>query len=289
MNEAGSRAEKSMNIRGGGVVPLKEGHAQTRERWTSQTTVTSNLERARVVPLVEVMFKASGDRLVHELQGFIPSWDPWMTVVTAPKGSYREDDVRNFIECRLDDFKPPRRWRILLMDAYSAHLRHRVRMCAWHKGYVVIAHGGGASSATQTNDTDLHAHVKQMYCELEMADAVEQMRLRPKGVPCPLTSDVVGWAGCIWGVEELHVRASRGCLEVGLSSALDGSQDAEICREAGRFWHQEGMRQRRDAVVHDVNVEADVGRLVWRFDDVYRVVNPFPARGRGCDSEPMDK
>ena len=34
MNEAGSQSQKSMSIRGGGVVPLKEGHAQTRERWT---------------------------------------------------------------------------------------------------------------------------------------------------------------------------------------------------------------------------------------------------------------
>ena len=40
MNEAGSKAEKSMSIRGCGVVPLKEGHAQTRERWTLQTTTT---------------------------------------------------------------------------------------------------------------------------------------------------------------------------------------------------------------------------------------------------------
>ena len=29
MNEAGSQAQKSLSIRGGGVVPLKEGHAQT--------------------------------------------------------------------------------------------------------------------------------------------------------------------------------------------------------------------------------------------------------------------
>ena len=68
MNESGSKAEKSMSIRGGGVVPLKEGHTQTRERWTLQTTTTSSAERARRVPPVEVMFKAEGDRLVLELK-----------------------------------------------------------------------------------------------------------------------------------------------------------------------------------------------------------------------------
>ena len=289
MNESGSKAEKSMSIRGGGVVPLKEGHAQTRERWTLQTTTTSNLERARAVPPVEVMFKAAGDRLVHKLQASIPAWAPWMTVVTAPKGSYREDDVLNFIEDRLEDMTPLRRWRILLLDAYSAHLSTRVRMCAWHKGYVVITHGGGASSVTQTNDTDLHAHVKRKYCEMEMADAIEQMRLMPTGVPCPRAADVIGWIACIWSSESLHTNASRGFLKVGLSNALDGSQDAEICREAGQFWHQQGMRQRRNDVVHDVNVEADAGRLTWCFDDVYRVINPFPVRGAKYDHEPMDK
>ena len=91
-----------------------------------------------------------------------------MTIVTAPKGSYREDDVLNFIENRLDDKMPTRRWRILLLGACSAHLSDRVRMCAWHKGYVVVTYGGGASCVTQTNDTDLHAHLKRLYLELEL-------------------------------------------------------------------------------------------------------------------------
>ena len=78
----------------------------------------------------------------------------------------------------------PRRWRILLLDAYSAHLSERVRRAAWHKGYVVITHGGGASSVAQPNDTDLHAPLRRKYCELEMADAAEQMRLMPTEVPC---------------------------------------------------------------------------------------------------------
>ena len=63
MNEAGSQAQKSLSIRGGGVVPLKEGHAQTRTRWTLQTTTTSNAQRARNIPPVEVMFKADGDQV----------------------------------------------------------------------------------------------------------------------------------------------------------------------------------------------------------------------------------
>ena len=97
----------------------------------------------------------------------------------------------------------------------------------------------------QTNDTDLHAHVKRLDLEMEMADAIEQMRLMPQGVPCPRRQDVIGWVGIIWARPDLHVRAARGFLKVGLSNNLDGTQDAEICREAAEFWHQEAMRERR--------------------------------------------
>ena len=126
-------------------------------------------------------------------------------MVTSPKASYREDDVLDFIDNRLEDWGPDRRWRVLLLDAYSAHLSDRVRRCAWHKGYVVITHGGGASAVAQTNDTDLHAHVKKLYLELEMAAAAEQMRL-VYGVHCPRREDVTarclrpnGWCAQLFG------------------------------------------------------------------------------------------
>ena len=294
MNEAGSQAQKSLCIRGGGVVPLKEGHAQTRERWTLQTTTTSNAQRARNIPPVEVMFKADGELIRTRLQPSIPAWAPWLTVVTSPKASYREDDVLDFIENRLEDMTPGRRWRVLLLDAYSAHLTDRVRRCAWHKGYVVITHGGGASAVTQTNDTDLHAHLKRFYLELEMAAAAEQMRLLPKGVPCPRREDVIGWVACIWCNEDLHMRAGRAFQKVGLSNSLDGREDGEICREAGSFWRDGGpsgadnMHRLRQEAVHDVREECRQGRLQWTFAHVYRLINPFPRRGKGQDEEPMD-
>ena len=85
MNESGSQAHRTLHIRGSGVVELKDGHAATRERWTLQTMTTSNLERARSIPPVELMFKATGDRLVQRLRTEVPSWAPWMSVVTSPK------------------------------------------------------------------------------------------------------------------------------------------------------------------------------------------------------------
>ena len=118
-----------------------------------------------------------------------------------------------------------------MLDAYSAHLTERVRRCAWHKGYVVITHSGGASSVAQTNDTYLHGHLKRGYCEMKMTDVVGQMRVRPRGGQCPRRQDVIGWVACLWSSEPLHLDACRRFLKAGLASALDGTQDAEIVRE----------------------------------------------------------
>ena len=76
-----------MSTRGGGVLPLEQGHAETRERWTLQTTSISSAERARDVPLVELLFKADGDSLVDKLQALAPSWLTCMSVVTSLQAS----------------------------------------------------------------------------------------------------------------------------------------------------------------------------------------------------------
>ena len=167
VNEAGSQNSAGLSIRGCGVVPLKENHAATRCRYTFMTHCVSDRERARAIPPCELMFKG-GDLTAQRLQQHIPPWAPWMTIVSAPKGSYREDDVLNYID-NMEAWSEQRRWRLLFLDAYSAHLSDRVRRAAWHKGYVVVTHGGGASAVTQVNDTDNHGPLKRQYVETEQA------------------------------------------------------------------------------------------------------------------------
>ena len=76
MNEAGSKAEKSMSIRGGGVAPLKEGHTQTRERWPLQkTTSTPTSERARAV-LRFVELTGVLEFVVDDLSRLVKECDP---------------------------------------------------------------------------------------------------------------------------------------------------------------------------------------------------------------------
>ena len=291
MNEAGSKNSKTLGIRGGGVVPIKEGHAATRERWTANTMTTSCLERARAIPPLELMFRCeSGGQYLHpRLRGMIPPWAPWLTVVTSLSGSYDEDHVLTYMETVLEPMAPGRDWRILLVDCFAPQMTDAVRRLAWHRGYVLCIHGGGATSVCQPNDTDLHAHLKRAYIELETEDALEQQQLRPRGVPVPRKEDAMGWMASLWARPGLHEAAAAGFKKVGLANALDGSEDHLICREAKTFWEELRMRERRRDALGDVEMEVQAGRLRWTYEDIGKIVLPMPKRGARADFQPDDE
>ena len=56
---------------------------------------------------------------------------------------------------------PGRRWRILMLDAYRAHLVEAVKRLAWSRGYVVVYQGGGCTGISQVNDTDQNETVDE--------------------------------------------------------------------------------------------------------------------------------
>ena len=108
-NETGSKNVGTLAV-AGLEVPLIEGHADTRERWSGNFTTFSDKARilAGETPYVEAMFKSSADstpgrgtkQMTIELRvrEYIRSrgYGPWLTVATSPKGSYREADVLIF-------------------------------------------------------------------------------------------------------------------------------------------------------------------------------------------------
>ena len=73
-NESGSKDVCTLAVRGS-LVPIVEGHAETRERWTANLTTFSNKERLMKegLPYAEFMFKASGDILQRRLQEHLRS------------------------------------------------------------------------------------------------------------------------------------------------------------------------------------------------------------------------
>jgi hypothetical protein len=92
----------------------------------------------------------------------------WLSLTTSDSGSYRSlNHVIEYLEKLLEPMHEGRDIRILMCDAYAAHLDPAVRRLAWTRGYIVIYPGGGTTGVGQVNDTDLHEKVSDRYQELE--------------------------------------------------------------------------------------------------------------------------
>jgi hypothetical protein len=227
---------------------------------------------------------------VHpRLRSFTPNWAPWLTVVGSDSGSYKEEDELAYMETVLNAREEGQPWRILMVDVFAAQTTEAMRRLAWQRGYVLCIHGGGATGVCQPNDTDLHGEMKRLYMEMEAADAAEQQRLRPEGVPVARPQDCIAWMAAIWGQPWLIRRLRLASKRVGLTNAFNESEDRLICREAFTFWDELGMRGTRRDAMHDVDVELAAGRLDWSYDSVCKVVAPFPIRGRRLDRLPSDE
>ena len=280
-NESGSQNMNTLAV-AGSTVPLIEGHADTRERWTGNFTTFSNTARLleEGPPYCEFVFKAIGEVLELRLREYIRSrgFGKWVSVATSPKGSYRTPDILNFLETHLPEMTPQsRRWRIIMADDFSAHLSPQVFRLCWSRGYVFIAHGGGVTPVVQTPDTDLNQHVKREYTAAETVEFMRQMR---EGVCVPRCrpEQCMDIMVDVMSNMQLHLRAADGYVKTGMTVSLDGKQDQFIVREAGDFWKELGMREKINSAVAEVREEARAGRLRWSFADVQRLIKPYPKR-----------
>jgi hypothetical protein len=277
-NESGSANVPTLAV-AGGIVPLVEGHAATRERWTANLTTFSNKERLLQdgPPYAEFVFKAAGGILELKLREHIRScgYGPWVSVATSDKGSYKTPDVLNFLETHLPPMSGSRRWRIIWADDFSAHLSPQVFRLCWSRGYVFMAHGGGVTPVTQTCDTDLNQPVKRDYIALETSVLLAQMR---DGVSVPRCrpEQCIDMMVEVLSNIHVHIHAADGYLKTGMNVALDGTQDFEVVREAGDFWRDRKMRAKIDSAVAEVKAEVAAGRLCWSLADVQRVIRPYP-------------
>ena len=124
-NETGSQDKPTLNLRSV-KVPVIEGNSDVKTRWTAnlpdpQSRLSQENEQK---PFHEMMFKAADDGTVNaRLQKFIRSrgFPSTISVTVAPKGSYRSQDVIQFLSTHLDEWREGRDWRILLADDASAH------------------------------------------------------------------------------------------------------------------------------------------------------------------------
>ena len=292
MNEAGSKAKRSLCMRGVGKLVIREGHSASRERWSANTMTTSEVSQFHAgVPPLEIMFRveSSGVHLLPRLRSCIPNWAPWLSVAISQSGSYNEEHILRYLNLVLPQVTPETPWRILVVDAFKAQMTEAVKAFAWSRKFVLAVHGGGATGICQPNDTDLHQDMKRQYMELEMNDAVLHQRLRPGCCPVPRKEDCLTWMGAIWGERRLHEQAALGFKKVGLSNALDGTEDGMICREARDYWDELGMSEAKQEAIAAVREEVLASRLEWSRRAVDQVVLPHPERGRVLDFLPDDE
>ena len=78
-----------------------------------------------------------------------------------------------FISRHCDQWVPGRRWRIFMLDAYSAHMTSTVREHLKSRGYVLVHHGGGVTGAVQVTDTHEHLPFSLLYQIFEMQDMID--------------------------------------------------------------------------------------------------------------------
>ncbi len=97
-----------------------------------------------------------------------------MTIQTSETGSYDEQHILALLEKHLETGPPDRPWRFLLVDDFGPHKTDAVRRLAWSRKYIVVVHGGGATSAAQTNDTDQNQHVRRIYTKMESMGLLRQ-------------------------------------------------------------------------------------------------------------------
>jgi hypothetical protein len=292
VNESGAKNISTLAVAGLSV-PLVEGHADTRERWTGNFTTFSDKSRilAGEIPYVEVMLRSDADtnsgtkRKTIELRvrEHIRSrgYGPWLTVATSPKGSYREADVLTFLERHLTPLEGKRCWRIMFADDFSAHLTDAVWRLCWHRGYVLIPLGGGVTGVQQTVDLDLNQHVRREYTAAETVELIAMMRSGIT-VPSMKAEDCVDILHGVMANKALHLAAADSYEKAGFTANLsDDDRDQFIVREAGGIWARRHMRQKVNAAVAAVRDEVDKKRLTWTHHDVQRLIRPYPPKS--CD------
>ena len=128
----------------------------------------------------------------------------------------------------------------------------------------------------QTNDTDLHYHVRKRFIELQQDRMIRKARLAGGGLQDLDRKENIDIMIEAMSDTELHMRASRGYKYTGTMVALDGTEDDQIVREAGIFWRELHMRDEIDSAVAEIDAQYQAGNLPWTWAIVQSLITPFP-------------
>ena len=138
----------------------------------------------------------------------------------------------------------------------------------------------------QTNDTDHHQHVRRRYIALETDLHIRKVRAQGGGMVSLTREEILDIMIKVMSDKELHLRASKGYKYTGTNNAFDGTEDKLICREAGVFWRELGMRKKIDDALEKVEERFKKGDLPWNYKTVMGLMKPSPPRGKLDKLEP---
>ena len=201
----------------------------------------------------------------------MPPPDANVTFQYAEKGSYRQEHILRYLRRTLSPWSALRAeakdWRLLYMDLAQSHVGPAVIQQGVDNGYVTLYHYGCTTGVGQVNDTDIHQDLEAKYIELEQACFHEQQLWDPGNINRTVqqvTDDLCS----AWRATD-HLRGLRGHKTVGISVALDGSEDWMISREALDFWQAArigGLTGLRAEAVAKVDAMVDSGQLTGFHD-----------------------
>ena len=162
---------------------VKENYMLSRERATVFTQVSSqkniNLNPEFVVKGVGTQTKVSvPDSVKYQ----------W-----SASGSCRIDQMPKTISNLPNRYNPftPKDFAIYVLDDYAVHLMPEVRKALYQRGYVLVLMGGGATGFIQTNETDLHHHLKSHYRNEKMTLMLKKLEVDKNKVPAPNREEMI--------------------------------------------------------------------------------------------------
>jgi hypothetical protein len=162
-------------------------------------------------PRVACLFKAStGETIKQHLMR-----QDHVLVQTQEKGSYRVEDVLEFLDWWLPVAEHPQDSLLVMLDWFSAHLHEKVQQLVHREGHLLDYHGGGTTPIGQVNDTHIHAALSRDYKILENEDALRQRSVNSKRVPRRSRQIIVGDITQIWNAF-VHSKGIVGHLQAGV-------------------------------------------------------------------------
>ena len=270
MNEGGHKGQQTLHLAGTELAISTDIIAQTRQRVSAMTVVTSSLAEASSSLPLALCFKGKTERVLQRLP---TNLGPNFIFQFAPKGSYRTEHVVEFLRRALPTWTPERAaskdWRLLYLDAYKPHFAQEVVEEAWAHGFVVLWHGAGTTGLTQVNDTHLHAPFERIYCDMENESMAYQKKWDPAHSKRE-REDVVFDAVATWRAVG-HKEGALGHKRNGLTNSLSGREDPLLGPDVRELWDACDVGRLRTEIKQEIQAKVEAGTLRWDWESIQEI------------------